>query len=197
MKPVVGSRTLLIAEVDGEPAGLVLGMPDLGARLARDARQAGADQAAAHDPRRAPAEPHRPARDRGAAAVSRAAHRRHACASPCTATSRQMGLRQSFYYPVNDSNVQSRGLAESLGGEGRILLPLLRQGAVEALAQLDAEQLFQPLERPVGAAVQHGGHADRLRALAVLDAGRRRTRTRAGSRPIRSAPSSKISGCGL
>ena len=32
-----------------------------------------------------------------------------------------MGLRKSNYYPVNDSNVQSRGLAESLGGEGRIL----------------------------------------------------------------------------
>ena len=32
-----------------------------------------------------------------------------------------MGLRESSYYPVNDSNVQSRGLAESLGGQGRIL----------------------------------------------------------------------------
>ena len=32
-----------------------------------------------------------------------------------------MGLRDSFYYPVNDVNVKSRGLAESLGGQGRIL----------------------------------------------------------------------------
>ena len=32
-----------------------------------------------------------------------------------------MGLRESSYYPVNDSNVQSRRLAESLGGQGRIL----------------------------------------------------------------------------
>jgi hypothetical protein len=32
-----------------------------------------------------------------------------------------MGFKESSYYVVNDSNVQSRGLAESLGGQGRIL----------------------------------------------------------------------------
>ena len=113
-----------------------------------------------------------------------------------------IGLRQSSYYPVNDSNVQSRELAESLGGEGRILFHCFdktsrrRTYRGDSGAKLHSEQLFQPLERPVGAPVQHGGHADGLRALAVLDeVVHEHALLRFEADSLRSE--AKISGCGL
>jgi GNAT superfamily N-acetyltransferase len=33
----------------------------------------------------------------------------------------KLGLRSSLYYPVNESNKESRGFAESIGGEGRVM----------------------------------------------------------------------------
>ena len=68
-------------------------------RLSRDARPAGPDQAPAHDPCRAPSEPGRPAGDRGAAAVPRAADRRDAGGRPCTATSSRWGCKEQLLLP--------------------------------------------------------------------------------------------------
>ncbi len=33
----------------------------------------------------------------------------------------ERGLKEAFYYPVNEDNVRSRNFAESMGGTGRIL----------------------------------------------------------------------------
>ncbi len=33
----------------------------------------------------------------------------------------KLGLKSSLYYPVNESNVESRGFAESIGGKGRMM----------------------------------------------------------------------------
>ena len=33
----------------------------------------------------------------------------------------ELGLKSSLYYPVNESNMDSRGFAESIGGEGRLM----------------------------------------------------------------------------
>jgi predicted acetyltransferase len=32
----------------------------------------------------------------------------------------ELGLKSSLYFPVNESNVASRGFAESIGGKGRL-----------------------------------------------------------------------------
>jgi GNAT superfamily N-acetyltransferase len=32
-----------------------------------------------------------------------------------------LGLKSSLYYPVNESNTDSRGFAESIGGKGRLM----------------------------------------------------------------------------
>lgn len=120
MKPIVDSSTLLIAEVDGEPAGVVLGMPDLTPawramrgrlgpikvlRMIRSAR--------------------RPSRLGLLAIAVRPQFRgRRIGATLAASLYRNIeakGFETSSYFVVNDSNVQSRGLAESLGGEGRVL----------------------------------------------------------------------------
>ena len=120
MKPVVDGRTLLIAEVDGEPAGLVLGMPDLTSaframrgrlgpiklfRMMRSAR--------------------RPSRVGLPGIAVRPQFQGRRIGATLAAwlyrNIEAMGLRESSYYVVNDSNVQSRSLAESLGCQGRIL----------------------------------------------------------------------------
>jgi len=31
------------------------------------------------------------------------------------------GLKSRLYYPINESNVESRGFAESIGGKGRMM----------------------------------------------------------------------------
>ena len=33
----------------------------------------------------------------------------------------ELGLKSSLYFPVNESNMDSRGFAESIGGKGRLM----------------------------------------------------------------------------
>jgi hypothetical protein len=33
----------------------------------------------------------------------------------------ELGLKEAFYYPVNEDNMRSRKFAESLGGTGRVM----------------------------------------------------------------------------
>jgi GNAT superfamily N-acetyltransferase len=120
MKPILNRRTALIAEVDGEPAGLVMGMPDLGGAFRAMHGRIGPLKLLrlVHDMRR-------PSRIGLLAIAVRPAYRGRrigaTLASSLYRNLEAMGLRESSYYVVNDSNVQSRGLAESLGGQGRIL----------------------------------------------------------------------------
>jgi ribosomal protein S18 acetylase RimI-like enzyme len=119
-KRITDPRSLLIAEVDGEPAGLVLGMPDLTAAWRSMRGRLGPIKLL-----RVISAARRPSR-RGllGIAVRPKFRGRRIGATLASALYRNleaMGLRESSYYPVNDSNVQSRGLAESLGGQGRVL----------------------------------------------------------------------------
>ena len=120
MKPVVDSRTLLIAEVDGEPAGLVLGMPDL-----TPAWRAMRGRLGPLKLLRMLQSARRPSRVGLLGIAVRPQFRGRRIGATLAASLYRnleaIGLRESSYYVVNDSNVQSRGLAESLGGEGRIL----------------------------------------------------------------------------
>lgn len=120
LKPVFDERQLLFAEVDGEPAGLCWGLPDwtplmrsLGGRMgplqiarfmkgAKRFDRAGLITIGVRDAYRG----------RGIGATLTASLYRHY---------EELGLRNAFYYPVNENNTASRRLAESFGGRGRVL----------------------------------------------------------------------------
>ena len=120
MKPIVDRGTLLIAEVVGEPAGLVLGMPDL-----TPAWRAMRGRLGPIKLLRVLRTARRPARVGLLGIAVRPQFRGKRIGATLAASLYRnleaKGLKESAYYVVNDSNVQSRSLAESLGGEGRIL----------------------------------------------------------------------------
>ena len=120
VKSTVNPRTLLIAEVDGDPAGLVWGMPDFNPAFRATRGRMGPIKLL-----RLIRAARRPSRiGLLAIAVRPQFHGRRigaVLASTLYRNLEQMGFRDSFYYPVNDSNTKSRGLAESLGCQGRIL----------------------------------------------------------------------------
>lgn len=120
LKPFMDPLQCLIAEVDGEPAGLCIGIADLNPLL-RKARG-----------RVSPVTLARLAlsrfRPRGAGLVIIALlpeHRGKGIGQALTATLyqryQQLGLDTAEYGLVNDSNRASRSLAESLGGVGRVI----------------------------------------------------------------------------
>jgi GNAT superfamily N-acetyltransferase len=120
MKPVRDPRQMLIGEVDGEPAGFCLGMPDwnplfrsfkgklglvpivrlmLGARRYRRAGLLGL----------------------GALPAYRGTGLARSLAVALYSRYEELGLKEAFYYPVNEDNARSRSFAESMGGAGRVL----------------------------------------------------------------------------
>jgi GNAT superfamily N-acetyltransferase len=120
MKPVLDPRQMLVGEVDGEPAGFCLGMPDwnplfrsfkgklglvqivrlmLGARRYRRAGLLGV----------------------GALPAYRGAGLAQCLAIALYSRYEELGLKEAFYYPVNEDNARSRNFAESMGGTGRVL----------------------------------------------------------------------------
>jgi GNAT superfamily N-acetyltransferase len=119
-KPVLDPRQYLFAEVDGEPAGFCFGMPDwthlfrsLKGKLgplqilrlmlgAKRYRRAGLISIGVRD-------------------SHRGKHVGQTLAATLYRHYEKRGFGSSYYYPVNDHNLASRRLAESLGGQGRIL----------------------------------------------------------------------------
>jgi GNAT superfamily N-acetyltransferase len=119
-KPVLDPTLLLFAEVDGEIAGFCNGMPDwaplfrsFGGKLgplqilrlllrARRYDRAGLLSIGVRD-------------------SYRGRHIGQTLAATLFRRYEERGLRRSYYYVVNDHNLNSRRLAESLGGQGRIL----------------------------------------------------------------------------
>jgi GNAT superfamily N-acetyltransferase len=124
IKPVLDPRQMLIGEVDGEPAGFCLGMPDwspptgplfrsfqgklglvqivrlmLGAKRYRRAGLLGIGALPAY---------------RGTGLAQR-------LAIALYSRYEELGLKEAFYYPVNEENARSRNFAESQGGTGRVL----------------------------------------------------------------------------
>ena len=120
VKPTFNPRTVLIAEVDGEPAGLVWGMPDLNPAFRATRGRMGPIKLL-----RLMRAARRPSRIGLLAIALRPQFRGRrigaVLASALYRNLEQMGFNDSFYYPVNDINARSRGLAESLGGQGRVL----------------------------------------------------------------------------
>jgi GNAT superfamily N-acetyltransferase len=120
MKPLIDPRQMLIGELHGQPVGFCLGMPDWTPLFRSFHGKVGPLQIlrlllTASRYRRAGllgigVLPH--ARGTGLAqALAVTLYRRY----------EQRGLKEAFYYPVNEENAPSRKFAVSLGGTGRIL----------------------------------------------------------------------------
>jgi GNAT superfamily N-acetyltransferase len=120
IKPVLDTRQMLIGEVDGKPAGWCLGFPDwnplfrsfngklrpfqiiklmLGAGRYSRAGLIGI----------------------GVLADYKGTGLAHVLATTLYRRYEERGLKEAFYYPVNEHNHRSRQFAESIGGTGRVL----------------------------------------------------------------------------
>ncbi|MEN8234940.1 MAG: GNAT family N-acetyltransferase [Actinomycetota bacterium] len=121
IKPILDPNTWLIAEVDNEPAGFCLGVPDLTpllrsfhgrtnpikiVRLYREAKNVDRHGL----------------RVVGVREAFRGRHIGQTLACTLYRYYEQRGLASASYSYVDDANLASRGLAESLGGEGQIYL---------------------------------------------------------------------------
>ena len=119
-KALTNPRLSLFAEVGGEPAGMTFAMPDL-APAFRAARGRLGPLKVLRIYRTA----RRPQRIGLLAIALRPQFRGRRIGALLAATLwrniEQMGHSASAYYVVNDDNVASRALAESFGGQGRIL----------------------------------------------------------------------------
>ena len=192
VKPIIRPGTLLIAEVDGEPAGLVWGMPDMAPSFHAMRGRLGPIKLlrmiqAARQPTRV---------GLLAIAIRPQFRGRRIGATLAASLYRNLeaqGLDRSFYYPVNDSNVQSRGLAESLGGQGRILHHVsTNRSSGGSIPNSSWSRSRVPSGPRCRTAVMPTASAPSQFST------RSSTKTHSpGCRPTRSAPRWKISGCGL
>jgi GNAT superfamily N-acetyltransferase len=120
LKPVLDTRQVLIGEVDGKPAGWCLGFPDwnplfrsfkgkLGPlQVIKLMLQAGRYSRAGLLGIGVLPE----YKGKGLAqALAVALYRRY----------EERGMKQAFYYPVNEANTRSRRFAELMGGKGRVM----------------------------------------------------------------------------
>ncbi|MGH2728734.1 MAG: GNAT family N-acetyltransferase, partial [Actinomycetota bacterium] len=120
LKPILDPRLLLLAEVDGEPAGFCFGLPDWSphARALKGKSNAFAQLRFALRARKY--------QDAGLYAIGvlerhRGKHIGQTLASTLYRRFEEAGLTGAEYHTVNETNLASRTLATSLGGEGRIL----------------------------------------------------------------------------
>lgn len=120
LKPIFDPRLLLLAEVDGEPAGFCFGLPDWSphARALKGKSNPFAQLRFALGARKY--------QDGGLYAIGvlerhRGKHIGQTLASSLYRRYEEVGLKGAEYHSVNEANLASRTLATSLGGEGRIL----------------------------------------------------------------------------
>jgi len=119
-KVMTDPRLSLIAEVDGEPAGMTFAMPDLAPAFRATRGRLGPLKVL-----RIYRTARRPQRIGLLAVALRPEFRGRRIGALLAATLwrniEAMGYSASSYYVVNDDNAASRALAESFGGQGRVL----------------------------------------------------------------------------
>lgn len=120
MKPILDPKQMLIGEVNGEPVGWCLGMPDLNPLFRSFNGKLGVLQIiklllrSRHYSRAG-------LLGIGVLPDHRGTGLAQALAITLYRRYEERGLKQAFYYPVNESNTKSRKFAESLGGSGRVM----------------------------------------------------------------------------
>lgn len=120
VKPFFDSRQALFAEVDGQPVGFCIGSPDYNPLFRRAKGKLGliGQLRFALGARRT----HRAGLwVVGVLPEQRGKHIGRTLAATLYRRYEELGLDEAEYHIVNDQNLGSRSLAESLGGEGRIL----------------------------------------------------------------------------
>jgi GNAT superfamily N-acetyltransferase len=119
-KPVLDPRQFLFAEVDGEPAGFCLGIPDW-TPLVRSFKGRLGPLKILRLILRAKRYERAGLFAIGVLGSQRGKHIGQTLAATLYRLYEERGLASAFYYPVNDHNLASRRLAESFGGSGRII----------------------------------------------------------------------------
>ncbi|MEX2557574.1 MAG: GNAT family N-acetyltransferase [Actinomycetota bacterium] len=120
LKPIFDPRLLLLAEVDGEPAGFCFGLPDWSPH-ARALKGKSNPFAQLRFALRARKYQYGGLYAIGVLERHRGNHIGQTLASALYRRYEEVGLKGAEYHTVNESNLASRTLATSLGGEGRIL----------------------------------------------------------------------------
>ena len=120
MKSVLDTRQLLIGEVEGKPAGFCLGLPDWNPLFRSFKGKLGPIQII-----RFMFEAGRYHRAGllciGVLPEHRATGLAQAFAIALYRRYEEKGLKEAFYYPVNEVNARSRRFAKSMGGTGRVM----------------------------------------------------------------------------
>ncbi len=120
MKQVLDPSQFLFAEVDGEPAGFCFGLPDW-TRLFRSLKGKLGPLQIVRMLRGAKRYDRAGLIAIGVRDAYRGKHIGQTLAATLYRRYEELGLGGALYYPVNDHNLASRRLAESFGGQGRIL----------------------------------------------------------------------------
>jgi hypothetical protein len=120
MKDALAPEQMLIAEVDGKPAGFCLALPDLTPLFRGFNGKVGL---VAFFKLLTRAKKFQRAGILGIGVVNEHKGKglAKAIAMKMYGYHESLGLRSSMYYPVNDHNMDSRGFAESIGGNGRLM----------------------------------------------------------------------------
>ena len=120
MKTILAPQQILIAEVDGKPVGFCLAVPDLTPLFRTFKGKVGLVALFKLLTRRN--------KFKRAGILGIGVTREHrgkglskAIAMKLYGYHEELGLKSSLYFPVNESNTESRGFAESIGGKGRLM----------------------------------------------------------------------------
>lgn len=120
MKSIVAPQQILIAEVDGKPGGFCFAVPDL-TPLFRTFKGSVGLIAIFKLLTRANKFQRAGILGIGVTNENKGKGLSKAIAMKLYSYHEAMGLKSSLYFPVNESNMASRGFAESIGGKGRLM----------------------------------------------------------------------------
>ena len=120
MKSILSSQQILIAEVDGKPAGFCFAVPDL-TPLFRSFNGSIGLMAIFKLMTRASKFKRAGILGIGVTNQYKGKGLSKAIAMKLYGYHEGLGLKSSLYFPVNESNMDSRGFAESIGGKGRVM----------------------------------------------------------------------------
>ena len=120
MKSILAPQQILIAEVDGKPVGFCFALPDL-TPLFRTFKGSIGLVAIFKLLTRANKFQRSGILGIGVTNEYKGKGLSKAIAMKLYGYHEELGLKSSLYFPVNESNMESRGFAESIGGEGRLM----------------------------------------------------------------------------